>query len=132
MFTVGLNDGQWLRTQILNAFTINQVGMCADVVVANGGVFCDVSGRIFWSTLSRYCGCIILECGMLAGTRDGCPVCAYTRRGRERRACGVHFITVSCERTGHGQLEVADSSLVHQGRFSKVDTTRVGPGGVHG
>ena len=35
MFTVDLNDGQWLQymcTQILNAFTINKVGMHADVV----------------------------------------------------------------------------------------------------
>ena len=28
------------------------------------------------------------------------------------------------------QIEIADSSLVHQGRFSEVDTTRVGPGGM--
>ena len=49
MFTVDLNDGQWLQcmcTQILNAFTINKVGMYADVVVANGGTSCDVDGRI--------------------------------------------------------------------------------------
>ena len=40
MFTVDINDGQWLQytcTQILNAFTINKVGMHADVVVVNGG-----------------------------------------------------------------------------------------------
>ena len=46
MFTVDLNDGQWLQymcTQILNAFTINKVGMHAQdvIVVANGGVSCD-------------------------------------------------------------------------------------------
>ena len=49
MFTVDLNDGQGLQcmcTQILNAFTINKVGMHADVVVANGGASCDVDGRI--------------------------------------------------------------------------------------
>ena len=81
MFTVDINDGQWLQymcTQILNAFTINKVGMHADVVVANGGgASCDVDGRI-WSTLSRYCDWVILasECGTLA------PVCSYARRGR--------------------------------------------------
>ena len=40
MFTVAINNGQWLQytcTQILNAFTINKVGMHADIVVANGG-----------------------------------------------------------------------------------------------
>ena len=42
--------------------------MHADVVVANGGASCDVDGRI-WSTLSRYCGWIILECWTLAGAR---------------------------------------------------------------
>ena len=72
MFTVDINDGQWLKymcTQILNAFTINKVGMHVDVVVANGGgASCDVDGRI-WSTLSRYCGWVILECGTLAGAR---------------------------------------------------------------
>ena len=71
MFTVDLNDGQWLQcmcTQILNAFTINKVVMHADVVTENGGASCDVDGWI-WSTLSRYCGCIILECGTLAGVR---------------------------------------------------------------
>ena len=45
MFTVDLNDGQWLQymcTQILNTFTINKVGMHAqDVVVANGRAPCD-------------------------------------------------------------------------------------------
>ena len=45
MFTVDLNDGQWLQymcTQILNAFTINKVGMHAQhVVVANGGASYD-------------------------------------------------------------------------------------------
>ena len=48
MFTVDLNDGQWLQymcTQILNAFTINKVVMLADVV-ANGGASCDVDGQI--------------------------------------------------------------------------------------
>ena len=29
-------------------------------VVANGGTSCDVDGWI-WSTLSRYCGCIVLK-----------------------------------------------------------------------
>ena len=55
MFTVDINDGQWLQymcTQILNAFTINKVGMHADVVANGGGASCDVDGRI-WSTLSR-------------------------------------------------------------------------------
>ena len=68
MFTVDLNDGQWLQcmcTQILNTFTINKGVMHADVVTENGGASCDVDGRIW----SRYCGCIILECGMLAGVR---------------------------------------------------------------
>ena len=41
-----------------NAFTINKVG----VVVVNGGASCDVDGGIL-STLSTYCGCIILEGG---------------------------------------------------------------------
>ena len=71
MFTVDLNDGQWLQcmcTQILNTFKINKVVMHADVVTANGGASCVVDDRI-WSTLSRYCGCIILECGTLAGAR---------------------------------------------------------------
>ena len=47
---------------------INKVVMHADVVTANGGASCDVDDRI-WSTLSRYCGCIILECRTLAGAR---------------------------------------------------------------
>ena len=62
MFTVDLDDYQWLQcmcTQIPNAFTINEVGMDAGVVV-NGGASCDVDGRIM-STLSTYC--IILEGG---------------------------------------------------------------------
>ena len=71
MFTVDINDGQWLQymcTQILNAFTISKVGMHADVVANGGGASCDVDGQI-WSTSSRYCGYIILECGTLAGAR---------------------------------------------------------------
>ena len=65
MFTVDPDDCQWLQymcTQIPNAFTINKVGMDAGVVVVNGGASCDVDGRIL-STLSTYCGCIILEGG---------------------------------------------------------------------
>ena len=68
MFTVDLDDRQWLQcmcTQIPNAFTINKVG-----VVVNGGGSCDVDGRIL-STLSTYCGCIILE-----GGTDGLCVAA--------------------------------------------------------
>ena len=81
MFTVDINDGQWLQymcTQMLNAFTINKVGMHADVVANGGGASCDVDGRIC-STLSRYCGGVILECGMMARPE---PVCGYARRGR--------------------------------------------------
>ena len=47
---------------IPNAVTMNKVGMDAGVVAVNGGVSCDVDGRIM-STLSTYCGCIILEGG---------------------------------------------------------------------
>ena len=54
MFTVDINDGQRLQymcTQILNVFTINKVGMHADVVVANGrGASCDVE----WSDLVHF------------------------------------------------------------------------------
>ena len=56
-------------------------------------VMTDVDGRI-WSTSSRHCSCIILECGTSAGP-DECPVCGYVRRGRELCACGSHFIMVS-------------------------------------
>ena len=48
-------------TQILNALTINKVGMHAGV---NGRAICDADGRI-WFTLGTYCGCIILQCGTL-------------------------------------------------------------------
>ena len=41
---------------------MNKVGMDAGVVAVNGGASYDVDGRIM-STLSTYCGCIILEGG---------------------------------------------------------------------
>ena len=76
-------------TQILNAFTINKVGMHADVVVANGGgASCDVDGRIW----SRYCGWVILECGTLAGARWNSSLRLRAAWPQTRR---VYFITVS-------------------------------------
>ena len=47
-----------------------KIGMDASVVVVNGGASCDVDGRIS-STLSTYCGCIILE----SGTYGVCGLC---------------------------------------------------------
>ena len=46
--------------------------MDAGVVVVNGGASCDFDGRIS-STLSTYCGCIILEggvCGLCVAVND--------------------------------------------------------------
>ena len=54
---------------IPNAFTMNKVGMDPGVVV-NGEASCDADGRIL-STLSTYCGCIILE----IGTYGVCSLC---------------------------------------------------------
>ena len=62
MFSVDLNDSQWLQCKVYTDTTMNKVGMHTDVVVANGRASCDVNGRI-WS--NTYCGCIILECGTL-------------------------------------------------------------------
>ena len=62
------------------------------IVVANGGgASCDVDGRI-WSTLSRYCGWVILECGTWAGARWDSSL---RLRAAWPHTCRVHFITVS-------------------------------------
>ena len=69
---------------------------------------------------------LFLNVGRWLGPNE-CPVCGYARHSCIQRACRVHFITVK----RIGQVEVADFnlSLVHQGRFSEVDTTLVGQDG---
>ena len=53
LFTVDLDDRQWLQCMCTQIPRINKVGMDAGVVVVNGGASCDVNGRIM-STLSTY------------------------------------------------------------------------------
>ena len=68
-----------------------KVGMHASVVV-NGRATCDADGRI-WFTLGTYCGCIILQCGMLSWGQIDVQFVVMLRC--KRHACGNHFITVS-------------------------------------